>query len=518
MEKRCTDCLNVIKENEEFKELGGGEYLCQHCYEENYFECECGSIQRIEDGYWVAGEEKYICDDCYCNYYTTCRDCGDIVRFEDTYYVEDLDDNICDNCRCYGDFCYCNGCDSLYTINSLTYHSRSDSYYCDNCYGDFCSSEEELLDYHGLKNFEFFKLPNQEIPREYIGAEIEVEPKGCSDIEGVLRAININNINAVGEEDSSLDCGGVEIVTHPETYEYKLEHKENYRNLFRDLQYINYGNCGHSGLHFHVSRPNEDIISRIIVILESFKEEIKKLSRRNGRFSWSKFLTDYYSEEPIKYQSSKYLKEEYIKREHDRYLALNLNNSNTIEFRFFNGASNFEEFWGALQFIHNLMDIAYSNKELNEIQWKDLLQGEELIAQAIKQDVFEVEKTAKDTTEIYEKLKVVKEETKETIKKTLRNFIKYINKQMENITLEKTTNIGEIANKTRTFVNSLQKELNFLEDVVYTYNSLENMSMSSLKFQINLLKSTAERNGKNYSRYFKQMETATLKYESEVIA
>lgn len=517
MKKICRDCLNTIEETENYMELGGEEYLCQNCFEENYFECECGCIERLEDGFWVDSEGKYICQGCYDNDYITCYDCGEIIRINDSYYVEGLERDICPTCRENGDYYYCNGCDNLFYIDSLNYHRRDDCYYCDSCYED--NEEDELLDYHGLRSFDFYKLPTEVNPREYVGHEVEIEPLGSTDIKGVLRAINNNNINAVGEEDSSLNYGGVEIVSHPETYEYKLAHKENYRNLFKDLQELNYGNCGHAGLHFHVSRPSEDIISRIIVILESFKEEIKKLSRRNGRFGWSKFLTDYYTGvENIKYQSSKYLKEDYVNKQHDRYLALNLNNSNTIEFRFFNGANNFEEFWGALQFIHNIMDIAYSDKELNTIQWKDLLQGEELIAQAIKQDVFEVEKFAKDTTAIYEKLKVVKQETKETIKKTLKNFIKYINKQMENITLEKPTNVEEITKNARQFVSSLQNELRFLEDVVYTYNSLETMSMENLKYQIGMLKTTATRNGKNYNRYFKQMESATLKYESEVIA
>ena len=516
-EKLICSCCGDIIEYDDFEV--DGQFYCQDCFNEHYDYCEdCGAlIYKDNENYlWVDGEERMVCENCAYDY-TICNDCNEYHRTSDMFYVENLDYWVCYNCRDYGDYYYCSDCDGLFHIDDLRFNDRRNSYYCNDCYPD---EPEELLCYHGIRDFHFYKNENELEPREYYGAEIETEPLGSSDISGVLKAINISNINAGAEEDSSLCWGGAEIVTHPETYEYKLSHKENYRKLFQELENINYGNNGGAGLHFHVSKPNEDIITRIIIILESFKEEIKKLSRRNGRFSWSKFLTDYYSEEPVKYQSSKFIKEEYIEKHSrdERYLALNLCNSNTIEFRFFNGANNFEEFWASFQFIHNLMDIAYSDKELNEIHWKDLLQGEELVAQATKLEVINVDKVAKDTTEIYEKLKLVKEEMKESIKKTLKNFIKYINKQMSNVTLEKYSDISEIKQKTTTFINSLEKDLRFLEDVIYFYNYVEQLSINNIKYQVRNLKIAAERNGKNYSRYFKQIENATLKYESEVVA
>lgn len=523
MKKICRDCLNVIEENEEFKELGGEEYLCQHCFEENYFECSCGEIERLDYGYWVDSEEQYICQGCYDNYYTTCYDCNEVVNTDNTYYVENLDRDICQCCRDNGDYYYCSGCGDLFHIDDLSYCERENGYYCNNCYPEEDYSDD-LLDYHayGKNDFTFYKMPYEENPREYYGNEVETEPLGYVDISGVIAAIN-NNINAVPEEDGSLCYGGVEVVSHPETWDYKVAHKEDYKNFFNELKNLNYGNNGGAGLHFHVSRPqNEDVITRILVIMESFKEEIKKLSRRGNRFYYCQFITDScYSDEKYKYQSTKYLKENYIKERHDRYSALNLNNNTTIEFRFFNGANNFEEFWSSLQFIHNLMDIAYSDKELNEIQWKDLLQGEELIAQAIKQGVNEVDKTALDTTAIFEKIEIAKQEMKEEIKKTLGNFVKYINRQISNIDISdiKSSKVEEIKTKSNKFLRNIQDEVNFLQNIINFYDMVENYSVDNIKLEIKYLKqNTLIVNNKKYNRYIKLMEKSTQKYESEVVA
>lgn len=523
MKKICRDCLNTIKEEEDYKELGGEEYLCQHCFEENYFECQCGNIERLDYGYWVDCEEQYICQGCYDDYYTTCYDCSQIIRTDNSYYIEGLDRDICEHCRYSGDYAYCNGCDNLFHVDDLSYCERDDYYYCNDCYPEEDYSDD-LLDCHayGKNDFTFYKMPYEVNPREYYGNEVETEPKETSNISGVIAAIN-NNINAVPEEDGSLCYGGVEVVSHPETWDYKVAHKEDYKNFFKELENLNYGNNGGAGLHFHVSKPkDEDVITRILVIMESFKEEIKKLSRRNNRFYYCQFATDgCSSDEKYKYQSSKYLKENYIKERHDRYSALNLNNNTTIEFRFFNGANNFEEFWSSLQFIHNLMDIAYSKKEIEEIHWKDLLIGDELIAQAIKQGVYEVDKTALDTTSILEKIDIAKKELKQEIKKTLGNFAKYINKQISNMDMSdfKSTKVDEINSKSNKFLKDIQDKFYTLQNVINIYNSIETYSIANIKLEIKYLKQNSIIvNNKKYNRYIKLMEKSTQKYESEVVA
>ena len=405
----CKDCGCVIDQDSEAIEIDN-KYVCQNCFEENYFECDnCGRIEHIDYEYDTHNGYP-ICESCYYDYFFTCEDCGEIYHNDDSYCIANGDYSVC--CDCIDNYHYCDNCNEYFSGN---YHYENDYCYCDNCYQEQGGG---MLSYHEYVEWKFYKSEKDKPiiinDREYlmgVGTEIEQEPRGSYNVQGVINAIN-NNINAVAMEDGSLNCGGVEIITHPQTWNYFQEHKQDYVKFFEELKNLDYKNCGHCGLHFHITRPDEDTIARAIVLLESFKEEIKVLSRRSQERlnQWATFITDNcYEEDKLKFQSQKFLKEDYLQKGHSRYSALNLTNSNTIEFRFFAGVNNFEEFWSALQFIVNLMQIALNHDiNLNNVKWKDLLVGEELVAFASKLGLLDIDKSAKDTTEILDKLEELK--------------------------------------------------------------------------------------------------------------
>lgn len=515
----CRDCGRIINEDElEDAYKIDGEYVCPECFEENYFYCDrCGKLECQEYGVYIEHDDIMVCDDCANNHYYHCEDCGCYFSERNGYYVEHYG-YVCEHCFDRGDYGYCECCDNYFCRDDLNYSEYHDAYYCDDCYDE---SDDLLCDYHEFSDWQFFKAPNEQEPRYYIGKEIELEPKNYDNLQEVIDIMN-RYINGVGMHDGSLNSGGIEVVTHPESWEYLQTKKQDYMDFFKNMESLGYGDAGNTGLHFHVSRPSDDIVARIIVILESFKEEIKKLSRRNGDFSWSRFLTDLKVENVEKYnfQSIKYLKEKYIKDYHDRYLALNLCNSNTIEFRFFNGANNFEEFWGALEFIHNIMEIAFDEtKEINTINWQDLLIGDELREQARKQEVLSIKKNAKDTTEVVEKIEKAKEETKENIKRTLRNLIKYLTREIEGEKLS-VSNINEISRITlegRTFINKLARDLDYLQQLTDTYAYMESWSLKSIKERLESVQVSYDKS-KDYTRYFKQIKEIYDKYEKEVYA
>lgn len=511
-EKRvCRDCGQVIEGD--FVEIDG-EYVCQECFDEQYFYCEdCGKLELQDDGYWIEDREKMVCGDCCSRNYYHCEDCGDYVY--NATYINGYG-YVCEHCFDNGNYYYCDDCGDYFYEDDIHYDECDDRYYCDSCYEEHGGGL--LYDYHEFSDWHLYKGQNEDTPPYYIGKEIELEPKNYSNVEEVVRIMN-KYINAVGMHDGSLNDGGVEVVTHPESWQYLQEHKEDYRNFFNDIERLNYGDDGDTGLHFHITRPNDDVVARVIVLLESFKDEIKKLSRRNGDFHWSKFITDTQQDEKekVKYQATKYLKEKYVKEYHDRYLALNLQNSRTIEFRFFNGANNFEEFWGALQFIHNLMDLALDEtRDINTIDWQELMVGDELREQARKQEVLDVSKKAKDMSEVVEKIEKLKEDTKEEIKKTFKNFIKYMTKELENKRLEllDKNSISNIITSGLDFINNFRNDLNYLETISNFYKGLDNYTIPAIK---NDMKYYNKTDNKKYQRYFKQVEKTIEKYEKEEI-
>ena len=259
--------------------------------------------------------------------------------------------------------------------------------------------------------------------------------------------------------------------------------------------------------------------------MESFKEEIKRLSRRSdGQLrSWAKFLSDGSSErDKIKYQSTKWLKEKYVKKYHDRYYALNLCNSETIEFRFFNGVNTFEQYWAALQFIHNIMELALDEKrEISTINWQELLKGDELKEQARKRDVLEINKFAKDTNEIIENFEKALEKAKEDISRILKNLAKYINKEMSEMDLKqiKTSNVDDISNKIASFMSSFNYRKQYLDKITNLYNYLkerDELDIDTVKDYWNNTKMQYPQNTKRYARYGKMIEKVINQYESEV--
>lgn len=514
---KCGEEIN-IENSEYYYDENTDEYVCDDCFDDYYIKCaDCGEVVLIEDAYHIEDTDEYVCDDCIDNY-TCCERCGEYFSDDSLRYIEHYG-SVCDSCYDNGDFGQCDDCDCCYCMDDLHYHETNDCYYCDDCYEDH---EEDLIyGYHDFNSWCFYKGKNEDTPPYYIGKEIELEPRTYD--YNVKTVVDIMNkyINAVGMSDGSLNGGGVEVVSHPESWEYLQEKKEDYRKFFNEIETVaHYGNAGNCGLHFHVSRPSDDVVSKIIVILESFKDEIKKLSRRNGDFHWSHFLTDGSDKvEKMKYQSIKYLKDKYTKEYHDRYMALNLCNSKTIEFRFFKGANNFEEYWGALQFIHNIMEVALDDtKDINTINWKDLIVGDELVEQAKKHGVYGIDKFAKDTTDILDKIKQSKEEMQQEIKRTLKNFIKYISKELEDkkLTIINKNDIFEIERNGQNFLNGLSNDLNYLHRLTTLYTNIENNDLNSTKYSIECIKNNTHSVDK-YSRYFKQIDKSIKKYESEMI-
>lgn len=449
------------------------KFKCWGCNHEHNIE----DMTKVYD--YVYGVEKirFVCSQCIDDY-NVCADCGRHITESNTF-----------------DF---NG-----------------KVYCKYCYD---IHKPRLYDYHEFNDWKLFGDG-----KYYIGKEIELEPLSCSNRDGVLCALQ--HINAVGMRDGSLNDGGVEVVTHPESWDYLQKHKQNYIDFFDEINSIEYGNEENCGLHFHVSRPNDEVIARIIVLLESFKDEIITLSRRSSSdlSSWAKFYSDSTSDEmkKMQYKSKKYIKDSVVNNSYfGRYMALNLENEKTIEFRFFDGVNNFEEFWGALQFIHNIMEIALDEKrELNTISWRDLISGSELINQAKNLGVWDIDKFAKDTTEILETYKEKLEKTKKEVRRILKNWARRINKDMSEMEVKdlRCSDLCKMQQKYDDFMKKLKYKKNFLDKIYSIYSYLEgDYSLEQTKDYLNYTKRNYPNNFKQYERYEKLINKEIDKFEKEV--
>lgn len=79
-----------------------GDWMCEDCYNERYFECaECGTTTRLDDAFTDEETGERICEDCYKDFHFTCDRCHKQFRITDDYdqWSDDGMTEFCPACR-----------------------------------------------------------------------------------------------------------------------------------------------------------------------------------------------------------------------------------------------------------------------------------------------------------------------------------------------------------------------------------------------------------------------------------
>ena len=332
---RCSVCGANLNE-ETAMEFEGNVY-CDNCLSENTVVCaDCNERIWRED---AEGEEDLVlCRRCYDYNYTSCEDCGRLLHNDDAYYDDDE-----------SDYPYCHACYQRrmhYAIKNYNY-------------------KPETI-FYGDGNL-------------FYGVELEIDKGG----EYNENAQKILEVGISGGEkiyckhDGSIN-NGFEIVSHAATIEYHLS-----RFPWKDImeKAIELGYCSHNtstcGLHIHASRAafgdtyekQEEVIGRIVHFVELHWNEILKFTRRTedninrwaARYGISTKAKDTYKNAKDKHMG--------------RYVAVNLENCNTIEFRLFRGTLLYSTFAATLQLVDEIcqMAISLSDKEVESMSWSDFV-------------------------------------------------------------------------------------------------------------------------------------------------
>lgn len=211
-----------------------------------------------------------------------------------------------------------------------------------------------------------------------LGVEIEVagnkhEPNRD---EVVKKCIQIMNGSDSDEESLIYSTHDGTVQIELDTMPCSLEvHKTlNYKEMFKYLVSIGYRghDCENAGMHIHVDREylgntkfkQQLVISKIISILEKFKDDICVIARKDSYYS--QFIGK--PDETIfdLYQSYK----NFGKR-----AALNLQHDETIEFRCFRSTLKYETFILTLEFVQCIVDFAktINIEEIESVTWQDLM-------------------------------------------------------------------------------------------------------------------------------------------------
>ena len=182
------------------------------------------------------------------------------------------------------------------------------------------------------------------------------------------------------KHDGSLS-DGFELVTHPMTLQYH-ENQMPWAEILAqavDMGYTSH-QAGTCGLHVHVSRrafgeteaEQEAAIARVLYFFEKNWEELLRFSRRTQR-QLDQWAARYgYKEQPRE------ILEHAKKGYHGgRYTCVNLQPSETIEFRIFRGTLKYNTLIATLQLVDRVCDMAIylSDDELKAMSWSAFAAG-----------------------------------------------------------------------------------------------------------------------------------------------
>lgn len=318
----------------------GGMRVCGECADTAIIRCDrCGSQLWRSDN--AGDNDTYLCRSCYDNYYTHCEACDSLIRQEDAHYEDDEDAALCYDC----------------------WRQRA-SRCCIHPY-----SFKPAPIFYGENN-------------KFMGVELELDCGGESEknARALLEIANFGEERVYIKHDGSLE-DGLEVVTHPMTLDYHMNHMPWAEMLekARELGYKSH-QARTCGLHIHVGRDclgdtdkeRDEVIARILFFFEKHWDELLKASRRTIR-QLEQWANRYgYQEEPRRILDTAKKSFSGI-----RYTAVNLTNQATIEFRWMRGTMRHSSLVAALQLVNRIVDcaICLSDEEMKQMSWTTFVSG-----------------------------------------------------------------------------------------------------------------------------------------------
>lgn len=286
------------------------DFKCKHCG--NSLDMRYARV--TEDG-------DMICSDCYEVYYVSCSNCGAAIKAGENR-------RLCKDCS---DIIYRKPLNSYSTKPFPVFKGKK---YSDNRLSRFYGLE---LEYSYTPAILAYSLFNKEYKGKFL----------------------------YNKSDSSLD-DGVEIVTSPLDKQTLTELLGRMNEGLAKIGSIrNYNK--NAGIHIHVNRASIDSLTvyKLSYLLnmsatEDEKRIIYYISGRN-RTSTTKTSKYHYAIVGDDYTQTRAC------RSGDRYRALNLNNSNTIEFRMFASTTKVKNILMYVDFVDDLIEYAsrFSFKNMN---------------------------------------------------------------------------------------------------------------------------------------------------------
>lgn len=344
-----------------FEENVVSEYDVINGLTDDYFVCaECGEVKLCEESMDV--DDELICDSCIDEEYVWCEHEEVYTRYDNSicaangeYYTENFADNHMSSCT---------GCGQYFMWDDMVVARDTGDMYCHECAKDDLYQDSDGYWYESIEETGVIKDYNYKpeptfhgTGEKFIGMEWEVD------------RVNVGNKYEDADEvfgggdlwyckyDGSLDYG-FEAVSHPATPEYWMEEVP-FDWYCRELWDRDYEERSTAGIHFHVNRSffkSNRCIGHLIRFFEENYGSIYRFAERIGdsnhfcaKYSFSDSFLEENNDEDL------YLA---ARDDYERYRAVNVRNSNTIEFRIFQSVLRSDVIRSFIQFIDVITDLA----------------------------------------------------------------------------------------------------------------------------------------------------------------
>ena len=343
----CSHCHSKLDAQSSFQIMGDKSLACEKCAIEHYIVCFCcnKSYNKSEakDITHHGSTQAKVCARCFTLNYRECSCChkfvnrSDIVSYKDVVYCRQCFDKA---------FQVCAMCNNTQPVGAFIRIIRNKYKVCEKCYNQF----GPINVYETKPKMEF-----QGKPPHYYGIELEVELENQNKDERGKKAQEVVDLFGgdfvVVKEDGSLRCG-FEICSQPASKEeHLIRWGKFFDNLPSNLVSFNspHNNCG---LHIHCSKKPLSLLSiaKIVVFINDEKNQpyIETIAGRKPN--------TYFCICKKNYATVKRISDGMLCRE-NRYEAVNLVNSDTIEFRMFKGTLKRESLFKAIEFCDSIIQF-----------------------------------------------------------------------------------------------------------------------------------------------------------------
>ena len=324
--------------------------VCPECLTINVENC-AGCNESI----WVAAvgvhgaDDTYVCACCWnTGRYYECTHCGlPINNRRDSGWLMRNDRRLCGSCFDHCGYTLCEPCD--YVVPDDDWDGDEDR--CVTCARGSVGAVIKEWNFDPMKVLKFMGTPPGDL---FSGVELEIDtqmvPGDRNDVAAVCLK-RLGNDFAIAKRDGSIQ--GFEVVSAPASM---AVHYERWPKLFdkvpRGLRSWDGDNCG---MHVHMSR---NALTPLTI------QKMKYFLSHPGNNS---FITLIAGRSSNRYCQKQGIKPEIYNRS-DRYVALNLLNAKTVEYRIFRGTLKKGTFFKNLEFCYALPLFCLNRRVPTDVQ------------------------------------------------------------------------------------------------------------------------------------------------------